>query len=151
MGRTSKESQIIKRIPYVEELASRGLNNIEIAKALGIGKSTFYKHLKNIPEFSNAISKGNSRAVKNVENAMYLAATGFQYDEVTYIPATDETGEIQFDEKGEQVMVKHRVVTKTAKPDTVAGMKLLARLAPEKWGDLPKLPTLPEIIDGDDF
>lgn len=68
-------------LPKVEELASKGLNNAQIADALLIGNKTFYEWRQKYPQFAHALAKYRGVADIMVENALYANAVGFEYQE----------------------------------------------------------------------
>lgn len=70
-------------LPKVEELASKGLTNKEIAQALSIGERTFYEWREKYPQFWHSIKKYRGIADIEVENALYKSAVGFEFEEVT--------------------------------------------------------------------
>lgn len=68
-------------LPKVEKLASEGLNNAEIARALSIGNRTFYEWRDKYPQFWHSILKYRGLADIMVENALYKGAVGYNYVE----------------------------------------------------------------------
>jgi len=58
----------------VEEMASSGLSQLQIANALGINEATLYKWKKSKPKFRKALLQGQGQGVKNIANALYNAA-----------------------------------------------------------------------------
>lgn len=69
-------------LPRVEELASKGLGNKEIAKALGIHDKTFYDWRDKYPQFLHSVKKYRGLADIQVENALFKSAIGFNFVEV---------------------------------------------------------------------
>lgn len=69
-------------LPKVEELASKGLNNNEIAAALCIGNRTFYEWRERYPQFAHSIKKYRGLADIQVENALFQSAIGGSFKEV---------------------------------------------------------------------
>lgn len=65
----------------VEKLAEQGCTDEQIAKAIGIGKRTFYEWLNRHPHFSHAINKYRGLANMYVENALFRSALGYNYTE----------------------------------------------------------------------
>lgn len=64
----------IPDLAKVEELASRGLNNEQIAACLGICEDTLYTKQRQLTEFSEAIKKGKAKGIQQVANALFEAA-----------------------------------------------------------------------------
>lgn len=60
----------------VEELASHGLTQAQIALALGISESTLYEKKKTFSEFSEAIKRGQAKGIEAVANALWDSAVG---------------------------------------------------------------------------
>jgi hypothetical protein len=57
--------------PQVKEWSKQGLIDTEIAKLLGIGKSTFYEWQNKHPEFSDALKEGKQIADMEVEQELW--------------------------------------------------------------------------------
>lgn len=53
-----------------EQLAAQGLTNEQIAAAMGIGQTTFYKRKKNIEAFDEAIENGKAKGIAYVTNKL---------------------------------------------------------------------------------
>lgn len=54
--------------------AMDGLTDTQIARNLGIGRTTFYKWKNEHPEFANALMLSRDVADREIENALYKAA-----------------------------------------------------------------------------
>lgn len=61
--------------------ARQGLSDKQIAYNLGICKDTYYKYIKDFPDFSEAIKKGKEVIDFEVENALFKRAVGFEFEE----------------------------------------------------------------------
>lgn len=107
----------------IEGWARQGLTDEQIAKNMGIKKSTFYDWLKKYPDISDSLKKGKAPVDFEVENALYKRAVGFKYEEI-------ETVEEEVDG-----VFKTRVkrTQKTALPDTSAIIFWLKNRKPEQW------------------
>jgi hypothetical protein len=68
-------------LPRLEQLCLQGLNNKEIAKAMGIGERTFYEWIDAHAQFSHSLKKYRGLADIEVENALYKSALGFKITE----------------------------------------------------------------------
>lgn len=96
-----------------------GISNRDIAVNLGVNESTFYKWMKDVPEFSKAVVKAREMPAR-VANSLRKRAEGF----------TKETEKL-FHFQGHVVRVK----TKTYfPPDTGAAIHILEKKHPELWG-----------------
>ena len=109
--------------------AKDGLTNDQIAENMGINRSTLYKWAKTSSDINNALKVNKEIADRNVENALYKSARGYQYTEVTR--ERDETG----------AMVVTKEVVKEVKPNTTAQIYWLKNRLPQLWRDHPELGT----------
>ncbi len=55
----------------VEGYASRGMNQDQIASALGINRDTLYKYKKLNSDFTDAIKAGQAKGVAEITNALF--------------------------------------------------------------------------------
>lgn len=127
----SKWEQVKDKLVLVEGWAREGLTDEQIAKNLGVGKTTFYKLIKEHPELSEHLKKGKEIIDYEVENALLKRALGYEYIETTkeiaYNPKT-EKNELQVTKK----------VTKQVAPDTTAQIFWLRNRKPSKWKNNPE-------------
>lgn len=61
-------------IERAEEAASKGLNKEQVAYRIGISRTKLYDELKDNVELSDAIKRGNMRAIEDITNALYDTA-----------------------------------------------------------------------------
>jgi hypothetical protein len=61
-------------IKEVERLAGLGLNNEEIALALGISDTTLYRRKADTESFERAIARGKAKTKKDIGNRVYEKA-----------------------------------------------------------------------------
>lgn len=122
----------MENLPVIERWARDGLTQAQIAKNLKIGKTTFEKYKREIPELSKALKKSVDLLMCDVENALVKRALGFEYEETkTYIR----------DEDGKQV--KYQEKTKKYYPPDVAACSILLKNKDRnedgsvKWSDNP--------------
>jgi len=100
----------------VEKMASQGYYNTEIARALDWSIDTFYERVKDHPDFSDALKKGNEKNVRVTLNSKAKKIKGFKYKEVTK----------ERDENGNLIITKQ--VTKYSPPsDTMIIFDLVNR------------------------
>lgn len=96
----------------------------------GISQDTYYRWLKEYPEFSEAIKKAketaNENRVAKLEASLYKRATGYEAKEVRSELAANPMG-------GAPIIVKKTVTEKHVAPDTAALIFALTNLAPDKW------------------
>ena len=134
-GRQGRPTDYSPKFPeWVRALARRGLSEKEIAKEIGIARSTLKEWEKEYPDFSDALQEGKSHADSLVENALFRRAVGFETEEKKII-ATPER-----DAKGETVTKSTRIekTTKQVLPDVGAITLWLKNRRPDLWRDLPK-------------
>jgi hypothetical protein len=119
----SKWPQVKDKLELVQKWARDGLTELQIAKNLGIGKSTLELYKNERPEFLHAIKKGKEPFITELENALVKRALGYEYEEVkTYIK----------DEGGKKVVYTEK--TKKHMPaDVGAAAILLKNKDPEHY------------------
>lgn len=125
MGMKCKYDTYVKpRWSEIEQWVCEGATDHEIMKALNISEATFYKYIKDYPEFDKLIHDGRKSRVVNLKNTLFKKAIGFTYDEVKLI--TDQDGN-----------VRKEVTTKTCLPSESALLILLKHWDKNEDG-LPK-------------
>lgn len=84
-----------KRCPTVAWWMSvKGANDVEIAHALGIGKTTINKWKKDYPEFANSLKDGKEHANSQVARSMFDACFDHTIEEErTILKRNKETGQ----------------------------------------------------------
>lgn len=125
-GRPSAYEEFIKpNLNKIEEWAASGLTYEDIAKNIGIGISTFYKHKANADnvEFLEVLKRSKAAADEIVENALYKRAIGGTVDET--VDELDENGNL----------VRRRVAKKQIPGDTTAQIFWLKNRKPDAWRD----------------
>lgn len=100
----------------LEGWARDGLTEDQIAKNMGITRTTLWEWKKKEANILNALKKGKEVADFEVENALFKRALGYKYDEITY-----EDG------------VEIKRVTKEVVPDTTAQIFWLKNRKKEQW------------------
>lgn len=116
----SKWEQVKDKLVLVEGWARDGLTNEQIAGNLNIGKTTFYKMLKEHSELSELLKKGKEDIDYQVENALLKRALGYEY--------TETIKEIK--ENGNKIIKK---TTKQVAPDVTAQIYWLNNRKPKQW------------------
>ena len=113
---------------HLEQLASQGLNNNEIADAMGISRNTFYRWLNEYREFSHSLKKYRGIADIEVENALFKSAVGSEFTEVKKERKWNRaTGQYEF--------VLTEEVTKMVVPSTAAQIFYLKNRMPQRYKD----------------
>lgn len=108
----------------IEGWARDGLTDEQIAKNIGISRSTLNVWKDRYSDISDALKKGKDIIDRQVENALLKRALGYEYEEVK--------------EKFEDgVITEHTVTKKEVVPDTTAQIFWLKNRKPDKWRDKP--------------
>ena len=110
----------------IESWARMGLTDEQIAKNMGVNKTTLYDWIKKFPDISNSIKKGKAPIDFEVENALFKRAIGYEYEEV-------ETTIEEIDGKQRKRIKK---IKKVALPQTSAMIFWLKNRKPEQWRKL---------------
>lgn len=110
----------------IENWARMGLTDEQIAKNMGVNKTTLYDWIKKFPDISNSIKKGKAPIDFEVENALFKRAIGYEYEEI-------ETIIEEIDGKQRKRIKK---IKKVALPETSAMIFWLKNRKPEQWRKL---------------
>ncbi|WP_404335836.1 helix-turn-helix domain-containing protein [Planococcus rifietoensis] len=140
--------------------ARDGLTDEQIAHNIGISRSTLNEWKKRYPDISDTLKRGKEVVDRIIENAMIKNATGYDYEEVTYVTVEmgreehDELVDAKLDEFDEQYPdasreerlsfiasipktkeVVSKRVTKHKSPETLAQIFWLKNRMPDQWRD----------------
>lgn len=140
--------------------ARDGLTDQQIAHNIGISRSTLNEWKKRYPDISDTLKRGKEVVDRIIENAMIKNATGYDYEEVTYVTVEmgreehDELVDAKLDEFDEQYPdasreerlsfiasipktkeVISKRVTKHKSPETLAQIFWLKNRMPDQWRD----------------
>ncbi len=110
----------------IEGWARDGLTDEQIAKNIGIARTTLYEWQNKYPDIRDALKKGKEVVDREVENALLKSALGFEYEEKEVLVTVGEDGT-------EQQRVKK--TTKHMKPDSTAQIFWLKNRKPTEWRD----------------
>ncbi len=124
----SKWDNVKDKLILIEGWARDGLTNEQIAENLGIGKTTFYKMIKEHSELFEHLKKGKEVIDYEVENALLKRALGYKYEEKTYESIYNK----ELDMHTEKLTKR---VTKQVAPDTTALIFWLKNRKPKQWRD----------------
>ena len=112
----------------IEGWARDGLTDEQIAKNMGISASTLYAWKEKFQEISEALKKGKDVADREVENALFRSALGYE--------AVEEVEERVVDEKtGEAKLVVTKRTKKHIPANTTAQIFWLKNRKPDMWRD----------------
>ena len=127
-GRPSPYEEIKDNLILVEGWARDGLTNEQIAHNLGVSVKTLYEWQKNHCEFRNALKRGKEVVDREVENALFKRAMGYEYEEVTKERITSVDGKTT-------EMAETKRVLKQVAPDVTAQIFWLKNRKPKEWRD----------------
>lgn len=111
-------------LKQIQSWVRDGLTDIQVAKNMGISKTTFYDWMNKYPAMSDSVKKGKQPVDFEVENALLKRALGYEIEETNTF--------ITMNSKGEKV----QKVNKTKKhiaPDATAAIFWLKNRRPDKW------------------
>lgn len=77
MSRESKEQVILDNLDKIKEWAANGLTIAQIAKNLGMARSTLNRYKSLLPVIEDTVKNARIDAVKTLENTMFTSATGY--------------------------------------------------------------------------
>lgn len=107
--------------------ARDGYSDTQIAKNIGVSRQQFYVWQKEYPDILDALKKGRQPVVVALEDALYKAGLGYEYEETV-----EEITEVD----GEQR--KHiKRIKKHAPPNVIALIFALKNLKKQKFKDKP--------------
>lgn len=139
MGRSKYFTHVEPNLDKVLKWAKDGLSEKQIAKNLDIAYSTFREYKNKHSALSALLKKGKENANKEVENALFKKALGYEYEEVTKELVTDEN-------TGAQNLKVVKSVTKIVHPDTTAMIFWLKNRMPDRWKSDPHKVKIDEEI-----
>lgn len=106
----------------IEGWARDGLTDEQIAKNIGVSRSTLNDWKKKHPNISDTLKKGKEVIDRQVENALLKRALGYEYVETTK-------------ELTDLGLTVTKQVTKQVSPDTTAQIFWLKNRKPKEWRD----------------
>lgn len=102
--------------------AKDGLTDEQIAQNIGISRSTLNEWKKRFPDIKDTIKRGKEVVDRQVENALFKSAIGYEYTEITK----------ELTEAGMEVTKK---VTKQVAPNPTSAIFWLKNRKPDEWRD----------------
>lgn len=137
-GRKSKyEAQVMPHLEIIAAWCRDGATERDIAKKLGISLSSLNKYKADFPEFSDTLKRNKELADVQVENALFRAATGYEYEEVKteYIEngKQGQRGNIRNNDTGTCRKVTR--IKKVVQGDVTAQIFWLKNRKPREWRD----------------
>lgn len=121
-----------------------GLSDEQVAKNMGVNRSTLHKWIKDHKPISDAYKKGTEVSSYEVENALYKSARGYDVTETEQVETTNPDG---------TTIVTKRARRRHIPPSVGAICFILKNRLPEKWRDKQVVETsndgmLAQLIDG---
>ena len=107
--------------------ARDGLTDEQIARNIGISRSTLSDWKNRFPDIADALKKGKDVVDVEVENALLRRALGYDYEE-----SIEESTEEMVDGKVEKKTVR-KVIKKHVPPDVTAQIFWLKNRRPQQW------------------
>lgn len=110
-----------EKLIILEGWARDGLSDEQIAENMGISARTLYRWKDKYCQICQSLKKGKEAADRQVENALFKRAVGYEYEEVR-------------EETKNGVIIKRIVTTKHIPGDTTAQIFWLKNRKPDYWG-----------------
>ena len=150
-----------ERLIQLEGWARDGLTDEQIAKNIGISRSTLSLWKKKNSDISDTLKKGKEVVDREIENALFKRAKGFTATETQYkvVPLEDELIDVRRRDYANKWKLKHpdaskqeiqdaavkgvkttkriklKLIEKDVPPDTTAAIFWLKNRKPEEWRD----------------
>ncbi|EKK5890019.1 helix-turn-helix domain-containing protein [Enterococcus faecalis] len=102
--------------------AKDGLTDEQIAQNIGISRSTLNEWKKRFPDIKDTIKRGKEVVDRQVENALFKSAIGYEYTEITK----------ELTDSGMKVTKR---VTKQVAPNPTSAIFWLKNRKPDVWRD----------------
>lgn len=118
------------QLERITNWAANGLTNEEIARSMGIHRSTLREWVKVHPAISDALKRGRLMACEAIENALFRRATGMELTETV-----EEFDGAIVDGKPANGSIKKRTTTRQVPPDTGAIIFYLKNRMPDRYAD----------------
>lgn len=137
----SKRDIVLQHMDKIKEWISQGVTMGTIAKAIGVSKTTLYKHISEFEQGLNSldtIKKYREPAVDKIENTMFMSACGYERKVKKYAKVRRCVYENGKKSEEWEEMVEYEE-TVYYPPDTTAGIFLL-----KNWADYANEPRAME-------
>ena len=137
----SKKDIVLAHMDEIKEWVAQGVSMATIAKAIGVSKTTLYKHIGESEQGLNsldAVKKYREPAVEELENTMFKSACGYERK----VKKCAKVKRVMYD-NGKKAEEREEMVeyeeTQYFPPDTTAGIFLL-----KNWGNYMNEPRAME-------
>ena len=154
---SSYETHVKPHIKKIEEWCEGGATNQAIAEKLSVGPTAFSRWRGQHKELDEALKRSTRVANDKVVSALFKRACGFEYEEVTKVPAADfvvsfvkdstKTGQALVNELRKKLecddnLIISRKVGKMVVPDTAAIMSWLTNKDRDNWKHRSELTSI---------
>lgn len=139
MAKSKYYTHVEPKLIEVEGWARDGLTDEQIAHNLGLSKVTLYKYISEHDKLSELLKRGKEVVDREVENALFKNAIGYETEEVTE----------EFDAQGRLVSSKR--IKKRVAPNTTAQIFWLKNRKPADWRDKKDVDVVGEIRTQNSF
>ncbi len=137
-GRPKAEYSMKFHPKWAASLARRGLTSDEIARELGICRTTMWNWAKRHNEFAEALKEGKDAADAIVEDSLFQKANGYTVE----LKKTFKIKRVEY-ENGRRVLEQeelvHGVDEMHVPSDTTAQIFWLKNRRPDLWRDVQKI------------
>lgn len=103
----SKYPHVAAKLNEIQKWTREGLTESQIAKNLGISRSTFNEYKRLHPELAKALDQGRELCIAELENALYKRAVGFEYEEVKTYVKFEDGKEVKYQERTRKFCPPH--------------------------------------------
>lgn len=127
----SKKDIVLQHMEKIKEWIAQGVSMGTIAKAIGVSRTTLYKHIADTEQGLNSldtIKKYREPAVEELENTMFMSAKGYERKVKKYTKVRRTIYENGKKAEEWEEMVEYEE-TQYFPPDTTAGIFLLKNWA----------------------
>lgn len=136
-GRKNKyHTHVFPRLEEIAHWCRDGLTEEEICKRLGVSHTSFAEYKKQFPELTDTLKVNREIADYRVEDALYMRAMGYEYEEETFEEFAIDRPYLK--EDGTIVRTELRLTKKVKKkqaPDVTAQIFWLKNRRPIEWRD----------------
>lgn len=115
-----------EKLNQIKSWKGEGISHEELAKRIGINRTTLYSWIQRCPEIKDAIKQGQERTVQYIENALMKKINGYTLRDTKRYKTTDKDG---------NVVERIEVTEKEVGPDTTAIIYALKVKDPDRWNE----------------
>lgn len=120
------ETNVQPRLAEIQQWFQEGVSSDQIIKNLDIGSSTWYEYIDKHPVLADLVKWSKSVINMSVENSLFRAATGYEYEEIKTIIEEDKNGKKR---------TRIEKVKRHMPPNPTAMVFWLKNRVPSEWND----------------